>query len=165
MKNNRIFANNLNNGFSLVEMMITVLISGILFFFIGQLMLTTQSSYMKASNKTAAGSDFNFVKTHMEYVIRGSTGTISVATGILTVRRISDNALIQFSFNPTSRQIIYKVTIGGSTVDQVIMSNVTIFSIVASGAGSKNLRITIQQQDKNGTLNTSAFTIVCRNLD
>lgn len=80
-----------SSGFTLVELIITTVISGILFVFIGMIVVYSQQAWQKAADISVAHDDFRYFKKRMEYQLHNATTYNFSVTSPTELRYVTNN--------------------------------------------------------------------------
>lgn len=94
-------------GFTLVELVITVIIGAMFFMAIGTLLFRTQEGWNRALTYTTLQQDYRAARQRMEYALRNSTGPYEISSDSMTIRFFTGDGVTnrQYWYDPINRQV------------------------------------------------------------
>ncbi len=136
-------------GMTLVELLITIIISSIMALTAGVVLFHTQVSWFRSVDKVQVEQNLRVMRAMVEYEIRSSTGIAAGAGDRIFLdpagQRISYVTLPAGQFHSIYRQGS-RILLNTGNADQVLLDNVTGFSISRDNVERNRFRFSIVQR-------------------
>lgn len=155
------------NGFSLVELVITTVIVGFFMLVVSSLLVFSYTTWFKSENSAAMNTEYRYCEIKIEQELRTANAVSYVSSG--QINFTSPDGSIK-SFQLSGSDIYYICTGAGSKINEKILSSVTGLNFEYANTAHNSIKVTIAYQRiinkaSNKTMTESnEFIVKCRNI-
>jgi hypothetical protein len=147
------------SGITFIEMLITLVISSIMFLYVGMLLLKTNTIWLSGASDVAQMANLENFQTRLGYDYRNGFSTSTVITG--NTLRFSNISGSIVNVRWDGNGILYQV---GNAPVETILTDVSNYSVLAAGSGPPPDFSSIKMDFTQTVRTTYATTPIARRI-